>query len=74
MMTPRTDTLNATPLANEHIVASMVGQLIALCSRVPHWPIAFLARFSIAAVFWNSGQTKIQGFAIDLIHGEFTLG
>jgi putative oxidoreductase len=33
-----------------------------------------LARFSIAAVFWKSGQTKVQGFAIDVVNGEYTLG
>lgn len=77
-MKPHTETLsgtlNASPLATEITVVSLAGRLIALCSRIPHWPIAFLARFSIAAVFWKSGQTKIQGFAIDLINGEFVLG
>ncbi|WP_223912805.1 DoxX family protein [Rhodoferax lithotrophicus] len=42
--------------------------------RVPNSLLALLARFSIAAVFWKSGQTKIQGFAVDLVNGEFTLG
>lgn len=46
----------------------------ALCSRIPNSLIAFLGRFSIAGVFWKSGQTKVQGFAIDLIDGEFSLG
>ncbi|OYV80140.1 MAG: hypothetical protein B7Z60_09145 [Ferrovum sp. 37-45-19] len=41
---------------------------------IPDWLIAALGRFSIAAVFWKSGQTKVQGFAIDLIGGEFHLG
>jgi putative oxidoreductase len=74
MMNPRTDTLNASPLANELTVVNLTDRLLALCSHIPQWPIAFLARFSIAAVFWKSGQTKIQGFAIDLINGEFVLG
>lgn len=47
---------------------------VALCSRIPHALIALLARFSIAAVFWKSGQTKVQGFAVDLISGEFQPG
>ena len=46
----------------------------ALCSRIPHALIALLARFSIAAVFWKSGQTKVQGFAVDLVSGEFQPG
>jgi putative oxidoreductase len=47
---------------------------IGLCQRIPNSLIAFIARFSIAAVFWKSGQTKIEGFVIDLVGGEFNLG
>jgi putative oxidoreductase len=36
-------------------------------SRIPHSFIALVARFSIAAIFWKSGQTKIQGFELDII-------
>ena len=46
----------------------------ALCARIPHSPIALVARFSIAAVFWKSGQTKIEGLAIDIVDGKFSLG
>ena len=46
----------------------------AIMSRIPHSLIAFLGRFSIAAVFWKSGQTKVQGFAIDILDGKFELG
>lgn len=46
----------------------------ALFSRIPDSLIALLGRFSIAAVFWKSGQTKVEGLAIDLIGGEFSLG
>ncbi|MDH4164820.1 MAG: DoxX family protein [Gammaproteobacteria bacterium] len=48
--------------------------ILALCERIPHSLIALLGRFSIAAVFWKSGQTKIEGFALDLFGGEFQLG
>jgi len=51
-----------------------VSNLIGLFERIPHTLIAFVARFSIAAVFWNSGQTKIEGLAINLVSGEFILG
>jgi putative oxidoreductase len=50
------------------------GRFTALCERIPHWFIAALARFSIAAVFWKSGQTKIEGLAIDLVAGDFAIG
>ncbi len=51
-----------------------VGWAVALCGRVPHSLVALLGRFSIAAVFWKSGQTKVEGFVIDLIDGQFDLG
>ena len=47
---------------------------ISLCERLPPSLIALLARFSIAAVFWNSGQTKVSGFVFNLVSGEFQLG
>jgi len=52
----------------------LVTEAIGLCERIPNTLIAFIARFSIAAVFWNSGQTKVQGFVVNLVSGEFTLG
>lgn len=51
-----------------------VEQLIGMFSAIPHSLLALLGRFSIAAVFWKSGQTKVEGFAIDLISGSFTVG
>jgi putative oxidoreductase len=50
-----------------HGVHSLMGHL-------PNTLLAFIARFSIAAVFWKSGQTKIEGLAIDIVSGTFTLG
>ncbi|MDE2577547.1 MAG: DoxX family protein [Hyphomicrobiales bacterium] len=51
-----------------------LGLLDPLLTKVPADAIALLARFSIAAVFWKSGQTKVTGLAIDLIDGTFHLG
>jgi len=47
---------------------------VAQFERTPYWLIALLGRFSIAAIFWKSGQTKVQGFAVDIVSGEFQLG
>ncbi|MNF45034.1 hypothetical protein D3C85_936980 [compost metagenome] len=60
----------------EHInpVARLVERAIEWLSRIPQGLIAFIARFAIAAVFWKSGQTKVEGLAIDLIDGTFELG
>jgi putative oxidoreductase len=55
-------------------LAAQVARGHALLQRIPHSLVALLARFSIAAVFWKSGQTKIEGLAIDLVEGSFTLG
>lgn len=48
--------------------------MVAWLQAIPHSLLALLARFSIAAVFWNSGQTKVQGFALDLVQGRFEPG
>ncbi|MDD5028732.1 MAG: DoxX family protein [Rhodoferax sp.] len=71
-MTPRTDRVSAVAPAGA--LTDLAHSLIDLFTRIPHSLLALLARFSIAAVFWKSGQTKVQGFAIDLVNGEFVLG
>ena len=45
---------------------------------IPYWFVAIIARVSIAAVFWRSGQTKLDGWrvsdtAIDLFRDEYKL-
>ena len=52
----------------------LMDQFVDLLSAIPDSLIAMIGRFSIAAIFWKSGQTKVQGFAIDIVSGEFTLG
>ncbi|UVL47374.1 DoxX family protein [Pseudomonas moraviensis] len=53
---------------------SLILRVSASFEKIPHSLIAFIARFSIAAVFWKSGQTKIEGLAVDLLDGTFELG
>jgi putative oxidoreductase len=60
--------------AQQNPVIRLIERAIELFGMIPHSLIAFVARFSIAAVFWKSGQTKVEGFAIDLIEGTFELG
>ncbi|MCF8198430.1 MAG: DoxX family protein [Sulfuritalea sp.] len=52
----------------------MIRNVIDLLTHIPDSLIAFVGRFSVAAIFWKSGQTKVQGFAIDIINGEFQFG
>lgn len=54
--------------------ASWWQTAVHMLERIPHSMIALLARFSIAAVFWNSGQTKIEGFVLNLVTGDVVLG
>lgn len=53
---------------------ALIAGFIQWLEKIPHSLIAFVARFSIAAVFWKSGQTKIEGLAIDLFDGTFQIG
>jgi len=43
-------------------------------TRAAESAVALIARFSMAAVFWKSGQTKIEGFALDIVDGVFQPG
>jgi len=55
-------------------LTALTHSVVQLLSRIPDAWIALLARFSIAAIFWKSGQTKIQGFSLDIFSGEFHFG
>jgi len=65
-------TRGATP--SPEGLAGRVTWLVRLFERIPNSLIAFVARFSIAAVFWNSGQTKVQGLVLNFVSGDFALG
>ncbi len=70
-----TSTVRPLPtVARESMPSRFVHQAIEWLGRIPHSLIAFVARFSIAAVFWSSGQTKVEGLAINFVNGEFALG
>ena len=62
------------PQGKHSRLKSLIRCAIGLTERIPDSLIALLGRFSIAAVFWKSGQTKVQGFAIDIVGGEFQFG
>ena len=62
------------PAERPGLLHRLIETAIGLLQRIPHSLIAFIGRFSIAAVFWKSGQTKVEGFAVDLVSGTFTLG
>lgn len=36
--------------------------------------VQLLARVALAGLFWRSGQTKVEGFVLDLAEGRFEFG
>lgn len=52
----------------------LVEAVVDVFKRVPDSLVALVARFSIAAVFWNSGQTKVEGLVLNFVSGELVLG
>lgn len=56
------------------IAATTLARIHAVFDLIPESLIALLARLSIAATFWNSGQTKVEGFVLNIVSGEFALG
>ena len=59
-------------------VAGLIVRANTLMSVIPYALVALIGRISIAAVFWRSGQTKLEGWhvsesAIELFRDEFKL-
>jgi putative oxidoreductase len=55
-----------TPLAlnPQSGLTALVARANALMAAIPYWFVALITRISIAAVFWRSGQTKLEGWRI----------
>jgi putative oxidoreductase len=59
-------------------IPALVMRANALMSYIPYWFVALILRIPIAAVFWRSGQTKVEGWhlsssAIELFKDEYKL-
>lgn len=59
-------------------IPALVLRANALMSYIPYWFVALILRIPIAAVFWRSGQTKVEGWhlsssAIELFKDEYRL-
>ena len=57
---------------------ALLKRAIAWMEAIPYWFVALLTRIAIAGVFWQSGQTKVDGFhlsenAIELFRSEYRL-
>ena len=44
--------------------AGIVRKTIVLVESLPYWLLALVALIPVAAVFWNSGRTKVDGWNI----------
>jgi putative oxidoreductase len=54
-------------------IASFVRWTIGLMEKTPYWLVALVARVPIAAVFWRSGQTKVDGWNIFQVNDSAVL-
>ncbi|MFL6827472.1 MAG: hypothetical protein ACJ8E2_13525, partial [Bradyrhizobium sp.] len=54
----------ALPVAahSESVLVRIIQLVIAAFGRIPYWCIALAARLFPAAVFWQSGETKVAGW------------
>lgn len=73
-MSTATSSVRAAAPADSSSLARLATSAIGLFERIPNTFIALVARLSIASVFWTSGQTKVQGFVVNVITGEVHLG
>ena len=71
---------HAIPAAtsSESVPVRTIHRSIATMDRIPYWFIALAARIFPAAVFWQSGATKVAGWhlkpsAIALFENEYQL-
>ena len=76
MLTSRT-TQSSLPLPAKGL-AGMARRLLGALDRTPYSLLALAARIFPAAVFWQSGQTKVDGWhlsdnAVDLFRDEYRL-
>lgn len=72
-----TDTF-AAPGRSRSGPAEVARRLIAALDAIPYWPLGLAARVFPAAVFWQSGQTKVAGWhlkpsAVALFQSEYQL-
>ncbi|ARQ00851.1 DoxX family protein [Pseudorhodoplanes sinuspersici] len=66
------------PTARPSGLSALVLRANALMAEIPYWFLALVLRIPIAAVFWRSGQTKVEGWqvsssAIELFKEEYRL-
>jgi putative oxidoreductase len=66
--------LTVTPAARGPSLRAAALRLHGAMARIPESLVALVGRIAIAGVFWRSGQTKVEGFALDFVEGHVALG
>jgi putative oxidoreductase len=71
-------TVSVTPQAARPLPVGLAAQAICILEMIPYWVLGLSARVFPAAVFWQSGQTKVEGWhleasAIELFREEYRL-
>lgn len=69
--------VTTTPMIEQTLPQRLYG-ILRLLDRIPHDVIALISRLSVGAVFWQSGQTKVEGWhvtdnAVYLFQTEYKL-
>ena len=60
---------------NKHLcMFSLIRNVVGCFTKIPNELIILMARFGMAATFWLSGQTKVEGFKLNFLSGEFEFG
>lgn len=71
-------TASLSPQAAQPWPVRLAAQAIGILELIPYWVLGVAARVFPAAVFWQSGQTKVEGWhlkdsAITLFREEYKL-
>ena len=59
-----TDIASSMPRSAVELAARSIDTVVRLLERIPLSVVTLLARLVVALVFWQSGQTKVEGFTI----------
>lgn len=56
------------------MIAQVYNRVIDSIAAFPETLLLLLARIGIASTFWLSGQTKVNGFVVNILNGDVHLG
>lgn len=52
----------------------IVDSLVKIVASIPYSLIALLGRLGLALLLWQSGQSKVDGFTVNVLTGDVELG